>query len=348
MPARDHDLLSVSRQDRIPASGPRPAAPAAALITQLQRSAGNQAVCAMLARTGGGPAAQAATPEQEFDAAVKDGVWDRAASAIVKVAKPVDRLILLTVDQLRPLQDALVRRADKLGPNTAHILGHIDVVLQTKGVDPAKTGPGTTYGKVGWIESPLVHGNPATGTPYVYGISFTFTPDVAAVDADQIAFIQTVRVLDATGADREPDQKAIERQTGSHSSIDASPGDDEGWYSMKDNGTADTSLKIWDKSNPATPAWMLDRPSGTVPGATWSFETAVVCLSGKDTGMVYATVLWGFTSDAALKITPTPPKVTNKQSRDFTLAVEGWNEQAADPDASKRNSPSQKQLPALR
>ena len=70
--------------------------------------------------------------------------------------------------------------------------------------------------------------------------------------------------------------------------------------------------------------------------------------SGKDAGMVYATVLWGFTTDAALKITPKAPKVTNKQTRDFTLAGELWNEQAADPDPAKRNAPAQKPLPALR
>ena len=152
---RDHDPPAAARHEaeRVPARAPQPGAPAPALLAQLRDAPA-------------AAAAPAATPEQEFDAAVQRGGWDSAAHAIVGVAKPVDRLILLTVDQLRPLQDELVRRADKLGADAAHILGHIDLVLQTKGVDPAKTAPGTTYGTLSWTESPLIHGDRAKTRRY--------------------------------------------------------------------------------------------------------------------------------------------------------------------------------------
>ena len=227
------------------------------------------------------------------------------------------------------------------------MLAEIDVAMRAKGVDPAKTGPGAAYGRVEIDPSPPVHGDVATDKPYEYRIRLRFLPDVAAVDADQIAFIQTARVVDtATGANRDGERASVDRQTGNHTSIDRSPGSAQGWYSMKDDGTADSSLTIWDRRNPETPAAMLDRPSGTVPNATWDFETAVVCLSGRDAGTVYATIVWGFTTDDALKVTPKPQLVTNKQSREFSRAVDAWNEQAADP--ARRQAPGQQQLPGLR
>lgn len=107
--------------------------------------------------------------------------------------------------------------------------------------------------------------------------------------------------------------------------------------------------------SPATVVLQLQRSAGRAcgpcpargcPGAG-RFETAVVCLSGSDAGTVYATLLWGFTTDAALKVTPRPQRATTKQSRDFGSAVEQWNEQAADP-TRPQNSPNQIALPTLR
>ena len=92
---------------------------------------------------------------------------------------------------------------------------------------------------------------------------------------------------------------------------------------------------------------MMDRPSWSVPNTSWEFETSVVCRAGTDAGKVYATVTWGFSVDADLKIVELGRVVTNKQSAEFTKAVDQWNTQAAGPEAD-RNAPGQKSLPALK
>ena len=315
-------------------------------LTALQQSAGNRAVSAMLSRTGGD--VTAATPEEDFRAYANAGNWARAARSIVDVAAPEAELVRLDVAQLRPLQDALVRLGDPHGADAANVLAAIGRVLQANGVDPAKVGPGTAYGEVVSVPSPAVDGDPATGAPYAYAISFRFLPDLGAVQADQIAFIQTARVVDTlSGDNRDQSPEAIDRQTLNHTSIDKRKGKTQGWYGMRDNGREHRNLHIWERADPTTPAYMLDRPSGTVPDATWDFETAVVCLSGPDAGTVYATILWGFTTDAALRVKPKPQLVTNKQSRTFDHAVEQWNDQATAPDRPK-NARGQQPLPELR
>ena len=111
-------------------------------------------------------------------------------------------------------------------------------------------------------------------------------------------------------------------------------------------GVSTGSLTIWDRTNPGTPAWMLDRPRGTVADSTWEFETAVVCCAGVDLGKVYATVTWGFKVDALQKVKPIAPVVTNKPTGEFSFAVKLWNMQAAGPVAD-RQAPNQQPLPAL-
>jgi hypothetical protein len=302
----------------------------------------------MLARAGGasGPVAVASTPEQHFSDAVRAGTWDAAAAAIVKVAAPAPELAPLPVDKLRLLQDALARGGAKLGPAAGVVLGHIDTELQAKGVAAAKVAPGAAYGNVVVKPSPPIDGDPATGRPYERGMAFEFWPDLAVIDADQIAFIQTVRVVaTATSNNLDPDRDNQGRQTPAHTSVDKTKGE-QGWYMMDDDQTGSGSLTIWDRANPATPAWMLDRPSGTVTNSTWQFETAVVCCAGADLGKVYATVTWGFTVDARQKVKPIDPVVTNKPTREFSFAVTLWNMQAAGPVAD-RQSPNQQPLPAL-
>jgi hypothetical protein len=343
-----------AEQEREDASlqAPPPLDSAAQLI-QLQRAVGNQAVTAMLARDTTAAAPPAPAPavdpeEQAFDDAVKAGDWAKAAAQLVKLKAPVPKLSPLTVDQLRLLQDAMVRGGSSLGGAGSAMQMAIAIELQSKGVPAAKLAAGAAFGKLESSVAENTSGDKAAGKDYAYKINITFTPDTAVVDADEIGFIQTVRLVDtATGANKDPEETNKKRQTASATSVDRLGGKEQGWYGMKDDGTGGGTLTTWTKTAPATPAKMMDRPSWNQPNTTWQFETMVVCRAGTDAGKVYAVITWGFTIDNDLKLTELARTITNKQTTEATAAVGKWNDQTAGP-AADRNAPGQKSLPALK
>ncbi|MGH3801833.1 MAG: hypothetical protein ACRDTD_17210 [Pseudonocardiaceae bacterium] len=223
----------------------------------------------------------------------------------------------------------------------------IAVELQSKGVPAAKVAAGTAFGKLEIKIDERIDGDQATGTLYAYKINITFTPDPAVVNADEIAFIQTARLIEtASGSNKNPDERSTKRQTPLATNVDRRSGKKQGWYGMKDDGTGSSQLTAWKKSAPATPAKMQDRASGNHPNTTWQFETMVVCRAGTDIGKVYVVVTWGFSVGADLKLTEQSPTVTNKQNTEATTAVNKWNDQAAG-SAFDRNTPGQMSLPAL-
>ena len=288
------------------------------------------------------------TDDKTFDDAVRSGDWAMAATSLAKLGLPTTKPALLSIDQLRLLQDAATRAHPVLGgvdrvPQTA-----IAVELRRKGVPATHVAAGTAYGNLETRVDERIHGDKATGTWFTYKINITFTPDSSVVDADEIAFIQTVRLVESTsGLNKDPEDTNTNRQTPSATSVDRLSGKKHGWYGMKDDGTGSPQLTTWKRCAPATSATMLDRSSWDQPNTTWQFETMVVCRSGVDAGKVYSVVTWGFTVDADLKLTELPRLVTNKQSTEGTAAVSKWNDQAAG-SAFHRNAPGQRSLPALR
>ncbi|MGH3874484.1 MAG: hypothetical protein ACRDSR_23775 [Pseudonocardiaceae bacterium] len=299
-------------------------------------------MCAQLSRPTVSP------DEKVFDDAVASGDWATAATSLAKLARPATKLAPLSIDQLRLLQDSVTRARCGLGGVGIVLQLAIAVELQNKGVPPAKVTAGAAFGTLATKVDERTDGDEATRTLYAYQITITFTPDTAAVDADEIAFIQTTRLVDtASGADMDRKETSKKRQTPSATSVDRLGGKKQGWYGMMmDNGTGSGALTVWSKSAPATPATMRDRASWIQPDTTWQFETMVVCRCGADVGTVYAVVTWGFTVDADLTLTEQPPMVTNKQSTEATAAVRKWNDQAAGP-AANRNAPDQIPLPTL-
>jgi hypothetical protein len=287
--------------------------------------------------------------EREFDDAVKSGDWATAVTALARLAVPATKLPPLTIDQLRLLQDAVTRARSVLGGVGVVLQLAVAVELQGKGVPAAKVAAGTAFGKLETTVAEKIDGDKATGSSYAYKIHITFTPDTAVVDADEIAFIQTTRLVEtASGSNKDPKETNKKRQTPSATSVDRLSGKKQGWYGMmKDDGTGSGTLTVWKKSAPATPATMQDRTSWNEPNTTWQFEAMVVCRSGADAGKVYVAVTWGFTVDADLKLTEQARTVTNKQSPEATAAVGKWNEQAAG-SAADRNAANQVSLPALK
>lgn len=282
-----------------------------------------------------------------FDDAVTAGDWATAVISLAKLAVPTTKLAPLTIDQLRLLQDAVARARSALGGVGIVLQLAVAVELQGKGVPADKIAAGAAFGKVETRVDEWIDGDEATGRWYTYKIHITFAPDPAVVDADEIAFIQTVRLVETTsGFNTDPDQTNQKRQTPSATSVDRRSGKKHGWYGMKDDGTGSAELTAWMKSAPATPATMRDRSSWNQPNTTWQFETMVVCRSGADAGKVYAVATWGFTVNTDLRLTGQPTTVTNKQSTEATIAVRNWNVQAAG-SAFDRNAPGQMPLPAL-
>ncbi len=285
--------------------------------------------------------------EKIFDDAVKSGDWTTAATSLAKLAMPTTKLPPHTIDQLRLLQDAVTRARSVLGGVSIVLQLAIAIELQSKGVPTTKIAAGTAFGKLETTIGERIDGNKATDTPYVYAIDITFTPDTTVIDADEIAFIQTIRLIETTsGSNSDPEETNKQRQTPSATSVDRLSGKKQGWYGMKDDGTGSTKLTTWKKSTPTTPATMHDRTSWNQPNTTWQFETMAICRSGTDTGKVYAALTWGFTTDADLKLIEQPRTVTNKQSAEATTAVRKWNEQATGP-TTNRNTPGQIPLPTL-
>ncbi|MGH4021332.1 MAG: hypothetical protein ACRDT0_19305 [Pseudonocardiaceae bacterium] len=286
--------------------------------------------------------------EKSFDDAVGLGDWATATTSLARLPVPVRKLSHLTIDQLRMLQDGVIRARSVLGGVGTVLKLAIAAELQGKGVPAAKLSAGTAFGRLETTVRERADGDLVTGTRYRYKIGISFAPDTSVVDADEIAFIQTVRLVEtATGSNNNFHAKSTQRQTPSATSVDRYRGQRQGWYGMKDDGTGGSALTVWKKSGPATPATMQDHAGWNRPNTTWEFESMAVCRSGTDIGTVYVVVTWGFTVDAGLELIEHARTVTNKQSTEATAAVSKWNDQAAG-GAFDRNALFQMPLLALR
>lgn len=320
-------------------------------IVQLQRSAGNAAVSqAILAQRD----AEADTAKRERLAmAVAGGDWTGAATLLLGAEERwmVQRLHNFDADQLRYLDDA-VRR---MGVKNSRLRIFIKAGLMQQGANDDTDAPGAGYGviegKATRITDGHLHPGPGpTGnnTRASYTFEITFQPNTATVNATQIAFIQMARVVsttastpDAVGVPNPQNRGAngANRQTADHARVDRIPGMDYGWIGVGDNGLPTSHLRPW-QAGSKSPAWMTDTPSRTMPNVTFSFETAAICRQGPDAGKVYATVQWGFSIDAAMKVVPGDTKYFNKESSDFDLAVTFWNAEASAAGSTQKQLPS--------
>lgn len=328
---------------------PRPAAPAPAEeILRLQRSAGNAAVGLALQQA---PPAAVSTIDQRLVTAAAAADWQLLAQLLLAAEERamVRQLGRMATDDLRYLDDA-VRR---LGVRNSRLRIFIKAGLRQRGADDEQSAPGGGYGVMEGKETLIEHGAVrahGNNKRARYRFEITFLPSPGVVDADEIDFIQTARVLSTTegtidaSGNLDWDNEGVNgpgRRTSDDTRVDRLGGHDQGWYGMEDGGTPATTLRPWRRGS-RSPAWMRDTPSRTTGNQDFEFETAAVCRRGADAGMVYATITWGFSLDGALKVTPKQPRLFNKQSRDFELAVTFWNAEAS---GANPSSPNQQQLP---
>ena len=353
---RERALREVPR-DPEPADPQRESGrPDSLAVLGLQRRAGNHAVANLLARNG---APVAASPQQLFDDAIKDEKWDSAVTMLdLSFRTRSERhkaLTFVSADALRYLDDAAKRSGlkRKSGVRTAVRRA----LREFHGFDDDHDETGRGFGRITVEYGAATNGDSAAGTNYQFPMKAKFKPDPKAVAAEEIAFIQRVRLVDtATGANLDPRHNFQMRATADASTVDRLPDRKMGYYGYDNTGDPSGTIHPWKSSAPKDTAWMTDRPQWNQPDSTWEFETAAVCKKpaadtakrkGDPEGFVYATITWGFTVDDKLKITPMEIREFNKPSSELIAAVGEWNAQANLPDEDDRNDPDQEELPDL-
>jgi hypothetical protein len=306
----------------------------AQLVAGMQARYGNAAVArAVLARE----------TEREhkiaaFNAAKAAKNWGDAAEILNGFNKEdIERFVnQLTKQQLRELDAGAMRQI----PSFA---GRVHEPIM------ARLGkqPGQVFGRLNFLPgTPENGGGPLTA--YAFPVDFSFAPDADIVRADEIAYVQTVRLVHTGTSDTaEWEDPAKARQTDDKWTVDRAAGGASGYAGYQTDAQPGPFTTQWSPDHPDAFATYHDRPSAQIPSTDWSFETAVVAKAGADTGVIYASCSWGFTVDENSVLTPKPSKIEDKPSGAFGAAVAKWNQQAAGP-VEQRNAPGQQALPAVR
>jgi hypothetical protein len=247
-------------------------------------------------------------------------------------------------DSLRAVDDGAQRALGDAGYTRLHAA--IIKRLKALHVSDARARTGFRYGDVEFKVGTVVDGSVGGGTNFEYPIELWFKPDTTKVDADEIAWIQTVRNVDpGTAANKSP--YGTKRMLPDFTKVDRLTGREQGWYGLNDDNTTSGTAIVWKKGGTDPKAYLNDTPSFPDGPRDFSFESAVVARKGTDVGKVYAVVTWGFTVDANLKVTPKKTRVFNQETTHFSDAVGKWNEQADLTAVADRNAPGQKKLPRL-
>lgn len=286
--------------------------------------------------------ARVAQLEADYAAAITPPAdWVRAATLLNAYN---DDDIRRKVDALTPDQ----RRQMEAGARQATAIGSGDRVL---GALRTQTGTrqGQIFGTVATTGTPQSATTP--GGAYGFVFTLTFTHDASVVNATQIAFVQTSRVVTTgTNTNREYMEPQNSRRNSRQEAIDRQAGNAFGWYGFGNNGQPNphlANIRTGSAPTPLTPAWLYDRPSDNMTNVSFEFETSVICRQGAQANLVYSVVHWGFTVDNAGAVTAIPVRVEDRPTAGFGEAVTAWNTQAAGPSAG-RNAPSQQALPAFR
>lgn len=330
-------------------------------ILRLQQTAGNTAVQRLITAHQEAAAQRQTTREAERDAALEHRVTDAVSSGdwagLVDVLSNVDEKSMtrhvfnLSGIQLRYFHDAIRRAHQNSTMLGALVRAGLSLEASRRGIDRDSAQAGAGYGVIDGKVTKITHGAIVAhgrNKPAIYHFEITFAPNTKLVRSTQIEFIQMARVVstvntapDATGLPVGVNAGANgpNRQTATHSRVDRLTGQNQGWYGTDNVQPTTGHMRPWTPGS-KQPAWMEDSPSRSGPNVDFTFETAAVSRAGADAGTVYATVTWGFTIDANMKIVPKDEVYFNKPSKEFELAVIFWNAEAA------RTGSTQQALPA--
>ncbi len=184
----------------------------------------------------------------------------------------------------------------------------------------------------------------AGNAKYESDVEITFSPETKTVECDQIAFVQTVRLMDkATMTSPEPRANFQNRMTKTGWTVDRLDRRKYGWYGFNNNGKPSTTVRPGSSPKPRADAWMSDTPGWNRPDMIWDFEACAICKRGTQANQIYGSLTWGFDVDAKNKLTKHRPMEFARPSAEFMTAAKQWNVQAAGP-KGKRNAPDQVRL----
>lgn len=186
------------------------------------------------------------------------------------------------------------------------------------------------------------------GTPYASDVDITFNPDKDTTNCSEIAFVQSVKFMDATSRTSvETIPNYVSRRTNTGWTLDRVDQRSYGWYGYNNNGRPSGNVSPGSSPTPLRSATLHDRPSDSTSNTIMQFETCAICRAGTDVNKVYSCFHWGFSADAANHLESLPTSEAAAPSAEFAESVRQWNVQAAGP-AATRNDPAQQQLGPFR
>jgi len=329
-------------------------------IRRRQQTAGNAAVQRLVKAHQEATAQRQTVREAERDAALERRVTDATSSGdwagLADILSNLDQktmlrhVLNLSGQQLRYFHDAIRRAHQNSTMLGALVRAGLSLDASRRGIDADSAQAGAGYGVIEAKATKITDGRivAAGNRPASYHFEITFAPNAKVVRSTQIEFIQMARVVSTVNTAPDPTGVPVgvnagangpNRQTSTHSRVDRLTGQNQGWYGTDNVQPTTGHMRPWTPGS-KQPAWMEDTPARSVPNVDFTFETAAVSRTGADAGTVYATVTWGFTIDANMKITEKNIVYFNKQSKEFELAVMFWNTEAA------RTGSTQQPLPA--
>jgi hypothetical protein len=204
----------------------------------------------------------------------------------------------------------------------------------------------------GWNIDQKNHDAPTAGDQYWSRAKITFFPSPNTVDSTEIGFVQTFRVVDASGGNADARPTFKNRQTKDHTAVDAL--EKSGWVGYDDKNVPYDAVPPGE-TQPVPivapgkcpvdykPATTNDAPGWNQPNLKFWLETAAAAKAGKDAGKIYGSLSWGFDVDSKNKLKSHTPTFNTKVGSSFNEAVDAWNKQAAGPQAD-RQTPDQEKL----
>jgi len=189
------------------------------------------------------------------------------------------------------------------------------------------------------IEQTLTNAKKA-GESYSSYHKVTFKTKKGACCCDEIAFIQIVRVIDATtGKNVDPDLKPGKGRADENGwEVDRFDHRKDVWYGYGDliydpktdtmkygaGGNVQTGWCKDKEGKDKRDAWMWDTPSWDRVNTKFEFEVCAVCKEGEKSGTIYGCVTLGFTVDKNGKI-KAHGITSGKKSKNFDSAIGAWN-----------------------
>ena len=188
----------------------------------------------------------------------------------------------------------------------------------------------TTYGDLTFTRYDKTDADQSADSRYSVNAQLRFLPN-KSVRCKDVAFIQSVRTTDNTGKveTRSLYPEQVARQTTLAWSIDQGLGARSPYYmtATSDAGKVidDPELGLVGRGGSSPfPAALYDRPNWDRENV-FQAEACAVCRSGRNTGQVYGCATWGYTADAAGKVTLMPRGFRQMPSDQFEEARVAWN-----------------------